>query len=100
MSTWVNNDEIPEWWVTRANNNETTTVTVDPSVVVKYAGVSVPAKIVDAHANVQHQPPRTAGDPGPPPVLGVRPDRLRGGRVLGGGGRRREHRRSGRRRES
>jgi len=43
-STWVNNDEIPEWWVTHANNNETTTVTVDPSIVVKYAGVSVPAK--------------------------------------------------------
>lgn len=42
-STWVNNDRIPAWWVTHVNSGETTTVTVDPSVVVQYVGLRLPA---------------------------------------------------------
>lgn len=43
-STWVNNDQIPAWWVTHVNNDETTNVTVDPTVAVEYVGVTLPAK--------------------------------------------------------
>lgn len=43
VSTWMSNDRIPRWWVTHVNRNETTTVTVDPDVVVKYGGVEAPA---------------------------------------------------------
>lgn len=42
VSTWVNNDDIPEWWVTHINRNQTTTVRVDPTVAIKYAGVTLP----------------------------------------------------------
>lgn len=44
LSTRVNNDKIPDWWVTHVNNDETSTVTVDPTVVLKYGGVSTPAE--------------------------------------------------------
>jgi LEA14-like dessication related protein len=43
-STWLHNDRIPDWWVTHVNNDETSTVTVDPSVVLEYGGVRVPAE--------------------------------------------------------
>jgi len=52
-STWVNNDRIPEWWVTHVNNNETTTVTVDPSVVVRYAGLKLPAESLTRNRTFQ-----------------------------------------------
>ncbi|GAA0674165.1 LEA type 2 family protein [Natronoarchaeum mannanilyticum] len=43
VRTWVDNDEIPDWWVTHVNRNETTTVRVDPTVALEYGGVDVPA---------------------------------------------------------
>ena len=43
VSTWVDHDEIPAWWASHVNRNETTTVRVDPDVVVDYAGVRRPA---------------------------------------------------------
>ncbi len=52
-STWVNNDRIPEWWVTHVNNDETTTVTVDPSVVVRFAGVKLPAESLTRNRTFQ-----------------------------------------------
>jgi LEA14-like dessication related protein len=42
-STWVNNDKIPPWWVSHINRNETTTVTVDPTVIAQYGGFDTPA---------------------------------------------------------
>lgn len=42
-TTWVNNDRIPAWWVTHVTRNETTTVTVDPSVALTFSGVEFPA---------------------------------------------------------
>ncbi|QSW99408.1 LEA type 2 family protein [Haloterrigena alkaliphila] len=33
VSTWLDNDEIPAWWVSHVNGNETTTVRVEPDVV-------------------------------------------------------------------
>lgn len=44
MSIWMNNDRIPEWWVTHVNDDETSTVTVDPTVRLKYGGVRIPAE--------------------------------------------------------
>jgi len=43
VRTWVDNDEIPDWWVTHVNRNETTTVRVDPAVALEYGDVDVPA---------------------------------------------------------
>ncbi|WP_226039587.1 LEA type 2 family protein [Natrinema sp. DC36] len=43
VSTWLDNDEIPAWWASHINNNETTTVRVEPDVVVDYAGIQLPA---------------------------------------------------------
>lgn len=44
LSIWANNDRISEWWVTHVNNDETSTVTVNPTVALKYGGVSIPAE--------------------------------------------------------
>ncbi|MFC7316251.1 LEA type 2 family protein [Halomarina halobia] len=44
LSTRVDNDDIPEWWASHVERNETTTVRVDPTVAVEYAGVRVPAE--------------------------------------------------------
>lgn len=44
VSTWANNDDIPEWWMTHINRNQTTTVRIDPSVVAEYGGLRFPAK--------------------------------------------------------
>lgn len=44
VSTSMNNDKIPNWWVTHINQNQTTTVTVDPAVVVQYGDLDVPAE--------------------------------------------------------
>ncbi|WP_101296862.1 LEA type 2 family protein [Halegenticoccus soli] len=41
-STWMNNDDVPEWWVTHVNNDETTTVRVNPAVVVESTDVTFP----------------------------------------------------------
>lgn len=43
LSTWIDNDEIPTWWASHINENETTTVRVEPDVVVEYAGIRLPA---------------------------------------------------------
>ncbi len=44
VSTSMNNDKIPQWWVTHINRNQTTTVTVDPQVVVLYGDFEAPAE--------------------------------------------------------
>ncbi|WP_408957077.1 LEA type 2 family protein [Natrinema sp. 74] len=44
VSTWIDNDEIPAWWASHVNHNETTTVHVEPDIVVEYAGIRVPAE--------------------------------------------------------
>ena len=44
VSTWLDNDEIPEWWASHVANNETTTVRVEPDVVVNYAGIRLPTE--------------------------------------------------------
>ncbi len=44
VSTSMDNDRIPRWWVTHINRNQTTTVTVDPEVVVLYGGFEAPAE--------------------------------------------------------
>jgi len=44
ISTSMNNDKIPSWWVTHINRNQTTTVTVDPAVIVLYGGFEAPAE--------------------------------------------------------
>ncbi|SER27279.1 LEA type 2 family protein [Natrinema salaciae] len=44
VSTWIDNDEIPAWWASHVNRNETTTVRIEPDVVVEYAGVRLPAE--------------------------------------------------------
>ncbi len=44
VSTWIDNDEIPAWWASHVNNDETTTVRVEPDIVVDYAGIRVPAE--------------------------------------------------------
>ena len=43
VSTWLDNDEIPEWWASHVNRNGTTTVRVDSTVAVEYLGVDLPA---------------------------------------------------------
>jgi len=43
VSTWLDNDEIPAWWVSHIKRNETTTVRVQPDVVVDVAGIRLPA---------------------------------------------------------
>lgn len=42
-STWIDNDRIPTWWTSHINNDETTTVRIEPDVTVDYAGFSLPA---------------------------------------------------------
>ncbi len=44
VSTWIDNDEIPAWWASHVNGNETTTARVEPDVVVDYAGIRLPAE--------------------------------------------------------
>ncbi|MDS0476721.1 LEA type 2 family protein [Natrinema sp. 1APR25-10V2] len=44
VSTWIDNDKIPAWWASHVNNDETTTVRVEPDIVVDYAGIRVPAE--------------------------------------------------------
>lgn len=44
LRTWIDNDDIPRWWVTHVNQNETTRVRVDPDVVLEYGGVDIPAR--------------------------------------------------------
>ncbi|MFC6765653.1 LEA type 2 family protein [Natrinema soli] len=43
VSTWLDNDEIPAWWASHIDRNETTTVRVQPDVVVDVAGIRLPA---------------------------------------------------------
>ncbi|QCS41116.1 LEA type 2 family protein [Natrinema versiforme] len=43
VSTWIDNDEIPGWWASHVANGETTTVRIEPDIVVDYAGVQYPA---------------------------------------------------------
>ncbi len=43
LSTWLDNDDIPAWWASHVNRNETTTVRVDPEVGITYAGLRLPA---------------------------------------------------------
>lgn len=43
VSTWLDNDDIQEWWVTHVNRNQSTTVRVDPTVALQYGGVALPA---------------------------------------------------------
>ncbi|NUB92767.1 LEA type 2 family protein [Haloterrigena sp. SYSU A121-1] len=43
VSTWIDNDEIPAWWASHVNRNETTTVRVEPDVVTTYGGIRLPA---------------------------------------------------------
>ena len=42
-STWLDNDDIPEWWASHVNRNGTTTVRVDSTVTVERLGVRLPA---------------------------------------------------------
>ncbi|MDF9744948.1 LEA type 2 family protein [Natrinema salsiterrestre] len=44
VSTWLDNDDIPAWWASHVRRNETTTVRVEPDVVVEYAGLRLPAE--------------------------------------------------------
>jgi len=41
LSTWLDNDDVPQWWVTHVENGERTTVEVDPTVSVDRLGVAV-----------------------------------------------------------
>ncbi|ELZ17823.1 hypothetical protein C477_11447 [Haloterrigena salina JCM 13891] len=43
VSTWIDNDEIPAWWASHVNRNETTTVRIEPDVVTTYGGIRLPA---------------------------------------------------------
>jgi len=87
VSTWLDNDEIPAWWVSHIKRNETTTVRVQPDVVVDVAGIRLPADgRVDAHSNRPHGPARAARDERESGVSGVRSD---------GNGRRRDERNVG-----
>ncbi|WP_226004518.1 LEA type 2 family protein [Natrinema salinisoli] len=44
VSTWLDNDDIPAWWASHIRRNETTTVRVEPDVVIEYAGLRLPAE--------------------------------------------------------
>ncbi len=39
VSTWLDNDDIPAWWASHVERNETTTVRIEPDIVVEYAGI-------------------------------------------------------------
>ncbi|WP_254531889.1 LEA type 2 family protein [Natrinema gelatinilyticum] len=41
VSTWLDNDDIPAWWASHVNRNETTTVRVDPDVGITYVGIQL-----------------------------------------------------------
>lgn len=43
VSTWINNDDIPDWWVSHVRNNETTTVRVNPDVTIDGIGGQISA---------------------------------------------------------
>ena len=43
VSTWIDNDEIPAWWASHVNRNETTTVRVEPDLITSYGNIRVPA---------------------------------------------------------
>ncbi|ELY68736.1 LEA type 2 family protein [Natrinema versiforme] len=53
VSTWIDNDEIPDWWTSHVANDETTTVRIDPEVAVDYAGVQYPADRLTRTRTVQ-----------------------------------------------
>jgi len=38
LSTWIDNDEIPRWFASHINRNETTTVRINPNLVITQAG--------------------------------------------------------------
>ncbi|WP_254545361.1 LEA type 2 family protein [Halomarina pelagica] len=44
LSTRIDNDDIPEWWASHVEHNETTTVRVNPAVDVEYAGMRIPVE--------------------------------------------------------
>lgn len=44
VSTWANNDDIPEWWITHINRNQTTSVRIDPKIVTEYGGLRFPVE--------------------------------------------------------
>ncbi|MFC6719190.1 LEA type 2 family protein [Natrialbaceae archaeon GCM10025810] len=44
VSTWIDNDDIPAWWASHVNNDETTTVRVEPDIIVDVGGVGMPAE--------------------------------------------------------
>lgn len=44
VTTFANNDAVPEWWVSHVNRNETTTVRVQPDVIVSPVGLSLPMR--------------------------------------------------------
>jgi len=50
LSTWIDNDDVPRWWVTHIERGERTTVEVDPTLTVDRLGVAVEA---DAAAHTE-----------------------------------------------
>lgn len=42
VSTYANNDDIPEWWASHIQRNETTTVRVEPDGVIQPLGITLP----------------------------------------------------------
>ena len=44
VATYANNDDIPEWWASHINRNETTTVRVQPDAVIEPVGVTLPMR--------------------------------------------------------
>ncbi|WP_245977678.1 LEA type 2 family protein [Halopiger aswanensis] len=43
VSTMIDNDQLPAWWASHINENETTEVRIEPDVTVDYAGLRLPA---------------------------------------------------------
>ncbi len=43
VSTWIDNDQIPVWWTSHVNRNETTEVRIEPNVTVDYTATQLPA---------------------------------------------------------
>lgn len=42
VTTFINNDAIPEWWASHINRNGTTTVRVQPDAIVEPVGITLP----------------------------------------------------------
>ncbi|RBI60043.1 hypothetical protein DMJ13_20415 [halophilic archaeon] len=53
ISTWLNNSDIPRWWASHVNNNETTTVTVNPTVETAFIGMHFGAASLTRKRTVQ-----------------------------------------------